>query len=250
MGRVGAGDCGGGAPRPHGPMTSAGPTPDLPRPLSASRCLGRLWAATRREGSRARSLTPAGRAAKLLQLLIAMGGSPRASGRRARAIWALLCARALSGGAGALGSSVAAPNDARSTRRAAGCPPAPLGCVPAARGGSARPHSSSCSAGRHVTSGPGWHALGRAWRGLSREWQLLATSSPSPSSPPPPLAPGRAAKRTKQRWPEPQRRQPEEPARAHLRDSRHPRAPPARTQAPSAASLPVAVAAAAPCCVA
>ena len=148
MGRVGAGDCGGGAPRPHGPMTSAGPTPDLPRPLSASRCLGRLWAATRREGSRARSLTPAGRAAKLLQLLIAMGGSPRASGRRARAIWALLCARALSGGAGALGSSVAAPNDARSTRRAAGCPPAPLGCVPAARGGSARPHSSSCPAGR------------------------------------------------------------------------------------------------------
>ena len=60
MGRVGAGDCGGGAPRPHGPMTSAGPTPDLPRPLSASRCLGRLWPATRREGSRARSLTPPG----------------------------------------------------------------------------------------------------------------------------------------------------------------------------------------------
>ena len=148
MGRVGAGDCGGGAPRPHGPMTSAGPTPDLPRPLSASRCLGRLWAATRREGSRARSLTPAGRAAKLLQLLIAMGGSPRASGRRARAIWALLRARALSGGAGALGSSVAAPDDARSTRRAAGCPPVPLGYVPAARGGSARPHSSSCPAGR------------------------------------------------------------------------------------------------------
>jgi len=27
MGRVGAGDCGGGAPRPHGPMTPAGPTP-------------------------------------------------------------------------------------------------------------------------------------------------------------------------------------------------------------------------------
>ena len=163
MGRVGAGDCGGGAPRPHGPMTSAGPTPDLPRPLSASRCLGRLWAATRREGSRARSLTPARRAAKLLQLLIAMGGSPRASGRRARAIWALLCARALSGGAGALGRSVAAPNDARSTRRAAGCPPAPLGYVPAARrgtlvilpGGAVRDHGAR--SGRRL-AGPGTRA--------------------------------------------------------------------------------------------
>ena len=153
MGRVGAGDCGGGAPRPHGPMTSAGPTPDLPRPLSASRCLGRLWAATRREGSRARSLTPAGRAAKLLQLLIAMGGSPRASGRRARAIWALLCARALSGGARALGSSVAAPDERDRPAEQRDALPHPwamyqqLGKVP--RGRTRHP----ARRGWHVTSG-------------------------------------------------------------------------------------------------
>ena len=126
---------------------------DLPRPLSASRCLGRLWAATRREGSRARSLTPAGRAAKLLQLLIAMGLAPPGG---ARVPSGHFCARVRSRVAPEPSAAQwLLRTSAISTRRAAGCPPAPLGCVPAARGGSARPHSSSCSAGRHVTSGVG-----------------------------------------------------------------------------------------------
>ena len=149
MGGAGANGCGGGAPRPHGPRNPVGSTPArsaCSRPPGRSARAGawaELWAATRREGSSARSLTPAERASKLLQPLIAMGGSPRASRRRARAIWTLLYARALSGGARALRSSVAAPDDARSTRRAAGGRPVPLGRASVARGASACTHSSS-----------------------------------------------------------------------------------------------------------
>eukprot|EP00964_Phaeocystis_antarctica_P066770 scaffold40413_cov42-Phaeocystis_antarctica.AAC.1 len=109
-----------------------------------------------------------------------MGGSPRASRRRARAIWTLVCARALSGGARALGSSVAAPDDARSTRRAAGVPPVTLGCAPVARGASACAHSSSDPAApardqrlRPSYRGPslsGLHSLLRA-SGRSAAWR-------------------------------------------------------------------------------
>ena len=95
------------------------------------------------EGSLSRSLTPTRRAAKLLQPLIAVIGSPRTSRRRARAICTLLFTRAFSGAARGLRSSGAAPRVARSTSRAACGPPVPLGRTPAARGASTCTHSSS-----------------------------------------------------------------------------------------------------------
>ena len=95
------------------------------------------------EGSLSRSLTPTRRAAKLLQPLIAVIGSPRTSRRRVRAICTLLFTHAFSGAARGLRRSGAAPRVARSTRRAAGGPPVPLGRASSARGASACTHSSS-----------------------------------------------------------------------------------------------------------
>ena len=145
--RAGAGGCGGGAPRPHGPMTPAGPMPARSarsRPPPAAQREPVPGEVVGRDSLRGQPSPKfdAGRAGCKVAAATDSDGS-RASGRRARAIWALLCARALSGGARALRSSVAAPDDARSTRRAAGGRPVPLGRASVARGASACTHSSS-----------------------------------------------------------------------------------------------------------
>ena len=113
--RAGAGGCGGGAPRPHGPMTPAGPMPARSarsRPPPAAQREPVPGEVVGRDSLRGQPSPKfdAGRAGCKVAAATDSDGS-RASGRRARAIWALLCARALSGGARALGSSVAAPDE-------------------------------------------------------------------------------------------------------------------------------------------
>jgi len=103
------------SPRPHGPMTPAGPMPARSarsRPPPAAQREPVSGEVVGRDSSRGQPSPKfdAGRAGCKVAAATDSDGS-RASGRRARAIWALLCARALSGGARALGSSVAAPDE-------------------------------------------------------------------------------------------------------------------------------------------
>ena len=150
--RAGSGGCGGGAPRPHGPMTPAGPMPARSarsRPPPAAQREPVPGEVVGRDSSRGQPSPKfdAGRAGCKVAAATDSDGWAASRLRAARA-----CHLGTSVRACALGwrqsprQLSGCSGRARSTRRAAGCPPAPLGYVPAAREGSARPHSSSCPA--------------------------------------------------------------------------------------------------------
>ena len=150
--RAGAGGCGGGAPRLHGPMTPAGPMPARSarsRPPPAAQREPVPGEVVGRDSLRGQPSPKfdAGRAGCKVAAATDSDGWVASRLRAARA-----CHLGTSVRACALGwrqsprQLSGCSGRARSTRRAAGCPPAPLGYVPAAREGSARPHSSSCPA--------------------------------------------------------------------------------------------------------